>query len=141
MLMLRITEKITIPADELVFEAMRSSGPGGQNVNKVSTCVRLSFDLSQTECFDQYQMHRIHSKLHKRISKAGILSVTCQSERSQIANKQIAMEQLRELLEGALRRPKFRKPTRVSKGKLEKRKVEKQQHKQKKRSRGNVKSF
>lgn len=136
--MLKINDKIEIPAEELQFEAMRSSGPGGQNVNKVNTCVRLSYDVMNSDCFDKYQKHRIHSKLNKRINKDGVISVTCQTERTQLANKQKALEILRELLQDAIRRPKFRKPTQVSKAKKEKRKEAKQQHKQKKQRRRKI---
>ena len=136
--MLTINDKIIIEADDLHFEAMRASGPGGQHVNKVSTAVRLSFDVMNTEYFDKYQKHRIHSKLHKRISKEGVISVVCQSERSQIANKQIALDRLRELLLDAIRRPKYRKPTKVSKAQKEKRFQAKQHHKKKKQTRKKI---
>lgn len=136
--MLQINSKIVIDSDDLIFDAMRSSGPGGQHVNKVNTAVRLSFDVMNTDYFDKYQKHRIHSKLHKRISKEGVISVVCQSERSQIANKQIALERLRELLLDAIRRPKFRKPTQVSKTQKKKRLEAKQQQKQKKQRRKKI---
>lgn len=136
--MLKINDRIEIPADELTFEATRSSGPGGQNVNKVNTCVRLSYDVMHSEQFDQYQKHRIHSKLNKRINKEGVIAVTCQAERSQLANKQKALEILRDLLLDAIRRPKYRKPTKVSKAKKEKRKEENQHQKKKKQRRRKV---
>lgn len=139
--MLYINHKTVIPAEELIFEAVRSSGPGGQNVNKVNTCVRLSIDIINSPSLTEFQKHRIRSKLHNRMNKAGFLSVTSQDERSQLANKQIALQRLRELIQDALKPKKARKPTQVSRAKVLERKEKKQQHKQKKSTRGNLRNF
>ncbi len=120
---------------ELTFKASRSSGSGGQNVNKVSTKVELRFDLYNSLLLSDNQKERIESKLKNRISSEGILIITSDSERTQLRNKKNVIELFFELIEKALQRPKKRvktKPTRTSK---EKRLKEKKIVSQKKRLR------
>ena len=129
---------LSLPDDELTFTFQRSSGPGGQNVNKVNSAARLSFDVLQSPTLNDAQKERLQHMLGHRITKDGILSVLCQQERSQWANKEIALQRLQQLLQQAFKRQAKREPTKVSRGKLKARKVENQKHKAKKQRRGNV---
>lgn len=111
--MVAITDNLEISDDELDFSASRSSGPGGQNVNKVSTRITLRFDLEGTETLSAAQKERIREQLKTRISKDGILWVNAQRERSQSANRRLAVERFTELLRDALEVPTARRATRV----------------------------
>ncbi len=104
-----------------MFSAVRSSGPGGQHVNKVSTAVTLRFDLRRTRALSAEQKRTLRRKLGTRISKASILRVTSRRYRSQIANKKAAVRRFEELLTQALKPPKKRIATRVRRSAVEKR--------------------
>jgi ribosome-associated protein len=106
---------------EIYFKTSRSSGSGGQNVNKVSTKVELNFDVANSKLLTPEQKQIIFSKLGNRINKAGVLQVTVQETRSQFENKEIALKKFRELLAYAFHRPKKRIKTKVSKEAREKR--------------------
>ena len=92
----------------LTSVASRSSGPGGQNVNKVNTRITLWFDLSASEVFTETQKRRIRLKLATRIDKADRIRVVSQKHRTQNANKRAALERLYDLLEEAIKRPRAR---------------------------------
>jgi ribosome-associated protein len=94
----------------------RSSGPGGQNVNKVSTRVTLLLDFERCAALSAQQKASIRAGLSKRLASDGRLRVVCQSARTQIENRAAARERLHELLRAALRRPTPRKPSRPSPG-------------------------
>ncbi len=102
---------IIVPAEEVRFVASRSSGPGGQNVNKVETRVTLLFDLDASASFDAAQKRRLRQRLASRINRAGVLRVTSQRHRTQAANRQAAAERFVELVTAALARRKARRPT------------------------------
>src|SRR5262245_41329073 len=130
-----IIDGIEIPEEELVFTASRSGGPGGQNVNKVSTRVTLEFDLEHSAALQQDQRERIRSKLAGRINKDGILKVTSQRTRSQDLNRNDAVARFAELLRNALYEDPRRIPTRVSRAAKDKRLDEKRKRTQLKLSR------
>ena len=96
---------------ELKFSASRSSGPGGQNVNKVNTRVELHFFISDSEVLTIEEKERLFAKLKNRINAEGELILTSQSERSQLANKEKVTELFFTLIEKALTVPKKRKKT------------------------------
>lgn len=102
-----------IPSSELRFTAARSSGPGGQHVNKVETRVVLSFDLAGSPSLSPEQKARIQERLASRVTKTGILRVTAQRHRSQAANRKLALERFAALLREALAEETPRRPTRV----------------------------
>ena len=112
--MIPVVDGLEIPDNEVDFAVSRSSGPGGQNVNKVSTRVTLRFNVDLSEVLSGDQRRRIHSKLASRISKEGILQVTSQRTRSQELNRIDAIERFAELFREALHREPPRIPTRVS---------------------------
>ena len=112
--MIAVVDGLEIPDNELEFVVSRSGGPGGQNVNKVSTRVTLRFAVDASAVLSADQRRRIHSKLASRISKDGILQVTSQRTRSQELNRVDVMERFAELLREALHREAPRIPTRVS---------------------------
>ena len=93
-----------IAEDELRFTYSRSSGPGGQNVNRVETRVTLLFDVLGSPSLSEGQKRRIASRLATRINKEGILRVVSQRHRTREANRRAARERFEELLTGALRR-------------------------------------
>jgi ribosome-associated protein len=112
--MIRITRTVEIPEEELRFSVSRSSGPGGQKVNKVSTRVALLFDVVNSPNLSAAQKRRILGTLGTRINKQGVLRVVSQQTRSQAANRDAAVERFIDLLQQALKRKKQRKPTSIS---------------------------
>ncbi|MFN8324349.1 alternative ribosome rescue aminoacyl-tRNA hydrolase ArfB [Flavobacterium sp.] len=106
---------------ELQYKAVRSSGSGGQNVNKVSSKVVITFDLNTSEAFSIEQKELILSKLASKFTSENILILTCDEDRSQLKNKEIVTKRLVDLLKKALVVPKKRKPTSVPKSVVEKR--------------------
>ena len=100
-----------IPESEFIFLASRSSGPGGQNVNKVSTKVEVRFNLQQSDYLSEAEKELILNKLGRRIKMSGELIVRSQSERSQFRNRQKAIEKIYILLSAALTQKPERKAT------------------------------
>ncbi|MFP6664698.1 MAG: alternative ribosome rescue aminoacyl-tRNA hydrolase ArfB [Deltaproteobacteria bacterium] len=118
---LRISGRLTIPGRELSFLVSRSSGAGGQAVNKTSSRVSLRWNVQDSEVLSPLLRGRLLAKLVHRISAAGLLQVHVESERSQHRNREIALERLRELIQKALLREKPRRPTKPSRGSRERR--------------------
>lgn len=112
------TDKII---SELQFKAVRSSGAGGQNVNKVSSKVVLTFDLKTSQALDEEEKALIEAKLATKLTSENLLILNCDEDRSQLKNKAIVIKRFLELIEKALLVPKKRKPTRVPKSVVEKR--------------------
>ena len=108
-------------ARELVFSASCSSGPGGQNVNKVSTRVELRFDVLNSALLTSGEKEIVVERLGNKISNEGILILVSQTERSQLRNKEKVTEKFFLLIEKALTPVKKRKPTRPSMSSVEKR--------------------
>ena len=106
---------------EFVFNTSRSSGKGGQHVNKVETKVELLFDVINSTALGNEQKAIVFIKLANRINRKGILQITVQSERSQLRNKKLAIERFYELLQECLKKKKPRISTKPSKGAKEKR--------------------
>lgn len=136
--MIELGDGITIPESDLSFVASRSSGPGGQNVNKVATRVTLLFDLQGTSCFSPGQKERIRRKLGGRISKEGLLQVSSQQFRSQSANRKAAEGRLADLLSNALKKRTPRKKTGIPGAVRQRRLDEKARRSQLKRLRRRV---
>ncbi len=120
---------------ELIFSASRSSGPGGQNVNKVSTKMELRFHVMNSLLLSQEEKDLILEKLAKRISQEGELRLVSQSERTQLKNKERVIEKFYDLLSKALMPRKKRKPTKPTAAAKEKRLEEKRLKAEKKRRR------
>lgn len=120
---------------ELVFKTSRSSGSGGQNVNKVSTKVELRFNLFDSEALSEEEKVRVSEKLKNKISQEGILIVTSDSERTQLGNKKKVIELFIFLIEKSLIKPKKRTKTKPTKASKEKRLKEKKIQSEKKKLR------
>jgi ribosome-associated protein len=101
---------------EITFQTSRSSGPGGQNVNKVESRVELRWHLQQSQVLTPIQKELILEKIAGQLTAEGYLLVVAQDDRSQLRNKEIAVARFHELLQKSLRRPKPRRATRPSAG-------------------------
>ncbi len=126
--------------NEFVFSTSRSGGPGGQNVNKVSTKVELKFDVQNSSLLSEEEKEIIMVKLGSKINKEGFLYLTAQETRSQLQNKQLVIAQFYQLLKQAFVKKKKRKPTKATFTSKLKRLAAKKQHGEKKnlRRKGNL---
>lgn len=121
---------------EFQFQTSRSSGPGGQNVNKVESKVQLNFDINTSQHLSDAEKTLLFDKLKNRITEEGILQITSQEKRSQLQNKEIAIKKFKDLLRKAFERKKIRKATKPGKGAIEKRLKSKKINAEKKANRG-----
>jgi ribosome-associated protein len=129
---------VVVPEAALAVRATRSSGPGGQNVNKVASKIELRVDLDRVEGLPEEARTRLRSLAAGRLDAEGRLLVTSQRTRDQHRNLEDAREKVRALVRRALVRPRRRKPTRVSAAAVRARLEVKRQRSQKKRARGAV---
>ncbi|MES2577955.1 MULTISPECIES: alternative ribosome rescue aminoacyl-tRNA hydrolase ArfB [unclassified Flavobacterium] len=106
---------------ELSFKAVRSSGAGGQNVNKVSSKVVLTFDLKNSQALTEEEKLLVETKLSSRLTTDSVLILNCDEDRSQFRNKEIVIKRFLELIKNALLIPKERKPTKIPKSFIRKR--------------------
>ncbi len=120
---------------ELQFKAVRSSGSGGQNVNKVSSKVMLSFDVISSSGLEVDEKELITKKLNTKLTNENVLILNCDEDRSQLKNKEIVIKRFFEMIEKALTKTKKRKPTAVPKSVVEKRIKEKKSNAEIKQSR------
>lgn len=129
---LHITSSLQIPLSELRFRTSRSSGPGGQNVNKLETRVELVFDVAGSPSLSEDQKNILLTHLASRIDARGILHISSQKSRSQWENKQLVIEKLVSLLHGALKVRRKRVKTSPTHSSKERRVRSKKKHSQKK---------
>jgi len=113
--MIRITPHIALDESELDESFIRSSGPGGQNVNKLSTAVQLRFDVRHSPSLTDEVRTRLERLAGRRLTREGVLVITAQSHRTQERNRADALERLVELIRQAAVRPVPRRPTRPTK--------------------------
>lgn len=121
---------------ELKFKAVRSSGAGGQHVNKVSSKVELAFDLENSNALTELEKNRLLKKLSSKLSKENILLIQCEETRSQHKNKELVIQKLFDTLETNLVVPKRRRKTKPTRSAIEKRLKSKKRAAQKKVNRG-----
>jgi ribosome-associated protein len=133
--MIQITPDLALPDEEISFATSRSGGPGGQNVNKLETRVTLRFDLAGSTALSEEQRARLRERLATRITKDGVLHITSQRHRSQMANRDAAVERFVELVGEALREEVPRKKTRPSRAAKARRLDEKRRRSGRKRER------
>ena len=119
--MLRVTDTISIPESELQEQFVRASGPGGQNVNKLSTAVQLRFDVLNSPSLPEDVRQRLIRLAGSRLTQDGILIIHAQNFRTQERNREDALARLVALIQAAAIRPKTRRATRPSKGAKERR--------------------
>lgn len=124
-------------ASELEFATSRSSGPGGQNVNKVNTKVTLRWNIKNSAQLTIEEKELLEQKLASRLTTDGTLLITSQDKRSQLQNKEEALSKLENLLKQAFAKKKKRKPSKPSKSSVQNRLEKKKKHSEKKKWRQN----
>jgi len=106
---------------EVKYKAVRSSGAGGQNVNKVSSKVVLTFDLRNSQALSEEEKLLLETNLQSRLTSDFILILNCDEDRSQLKNKEIVTKRFLDILKRGLYVPKERKPTKIPKAAIRKR--------------------
>jgi ribosome-associated protein len=136
--MIRVTPHIALDESELVEQFIRASGPGGQNVNKVSSAVQLRFDVVASPAFahDPDTRERLKKLAGHRLTRDGVIVITADRFRTRERNRADALDRLVELIRRATERPKKRRPTRVTAGAKARRRDDKSHRGQLKRQRG-----
>jgi len=135
--MLQITQRVSIPEDEIEIRAIRASGPGGQHVNKTSSAVQLFFDISCSSLPEAWKQ-RLLAQNDSRISDDGVLVIKAQEHRSREKNLEAAYARLRAKVRAAITPPKPRRPTKPTRAAKRKRLNEKAKQSEKKFLRGKV---
>ena len=130
--MIPITARLAVSEEELVFEYIRASGPGGQNVNKVSTAVRLRFDARRSPSLPEDVRDRLEKLAGKRLTDEGVLVIDARRFRTQEQNRTDALARLRELIARATVAPKRRRATKPTRSSVERRLKGKQRRGEKK---------
>jgi ribosome-associated protein len=133
--MIRITDNITINENEIQEEFVLASGPGGQNVNKVATAVKLRFDAAHSPSLPEEVRERLMRLAGKRLTDEGVIVIHARRFRSQDKNRQDARERLAALIRKASKRPKRRRKTRPTESSIERRLEDKRRRSQIKRIR------
>jgi len=135
-----VVAHVIIPEAELRWTAVRASGPGGQNVNKVSSKIDLRFDFEDSSALSDELKARLRSKAAARLDAEGQIQITSQLTRNQSDNLEDARQKLALLLRSAMVTPKARRKTKPSRAKKAKRVAEKRVHAEKKQNRARVSS-
>lgn len=133
--MIKINQNISIKKSELTFNFIRSSGPGGQNVNKVATAVQLRFDITSSESLSEDVKTRLKSLAGKKVTKDGVLIIEAKRFRTQEKNRQDAIERLIALIDKSSRKKKHRVKTNPTKASNQKRIETKKRQSDKKKMR------
>ena len=136
--MIKISDSIYINESELKESFIRSSGPGGQHVNKVATAVQLRFNDKTSGNISKEVYNRLRTIAGSKLTEDGNLIIVSQVHRSQIQNRQVALDKLISLLQQAAKKPKRRKKTRPSRASVEKRLRNKRLQSEKKMARRNI---
>ncbi len=136
--MVRIRPNVEIADDELRLTFVPSRGPGGQNINKVSTTAVLTFDLLGSQSLSDEQRARVRRALRTRINRLGLLRLRCGVHRSQAQNRREVIERFVRLMDQALKRPKPRRATRPTAASVKRRLQEKRRRGAQKQSRRSV---
>jgi len=130
-----VSDTVSIPLTEIAISFSRSSGPGGQHVNKTSTQAELTFDLEHSPSIPESDRVWLRKQLASKLDSAGVLRVTSQEYRSQLRNKNAAIDKLQSMLQAAMLRPKKRKRTKPSRAAVERRLSSKKKSGEKKKLR------
>jgi ribosome-associated protein len=134
--MLIVTPDVSIPDEEFEWKFIRSSGPGGQNVNKVASAVQLRFLLPRNTSLPTAARNRLRRMAGQKLIDDGSILISARSERSQEQNRRDALERLAELIRAALIEPKVRKKTRPTRASKERRMESKKRRGTTKQGRG-----
>jgi ribosome-associated protein len=118
--MIRVTDDITLLENEIAESFIRAPGPGGQNVNKVSSAVQLRFNAAKSDALSEEIMKRLRLLAGSRMTKDGVIILTAKSFRSQHKNREDALQRLIDLIRKAATLPKKRRPTKPSRTSIKK---------------------
>ena len=132
---IRVNDSLLIPRGELEIRASRSSGAGGQHVNKTSSRIEISWNIANSRAITEEQRDRLLAKLASRLSDDGAIRTVASDTRSQLRNREAAERRLADAIAKALVVPKKRKPTRRPRAADEARLTEKKKHSERKRER------